>query len=732
MVASTQAQAPPPSSTTNSASAAPSAEEEALKRNTDCVYFLASPLTCKKGSECEYRHSEYARVNPKDCYFWLNGNCLNPKCGFRHPPLDGLLGTQMAVPAGNSYPPPHTIAAPTAHAQYSAGKQAVPCIFFQGGFCLKGDRCAFLHGPSPSSNKTPQPTPAGEPQSQKKPFGALQKCSQNQKISQANVSKAVGPLADAIAAPKVESALPQNSVTIERKLLPSASMNDEVSRFVKATNVPPVGNENLISRFTNRFHYSHVSDDHTYQNGKDVDELPRESSPGFDVLVDDDHRDSDYFHGEEQYGRARAHEGRDMNSVNEYDMGHSTDYSSIADVDQEAFRDPRAYDSYDRIHGQHAWEQHRTSSERMSMGHPHLERSYSKDESPDHISESDLRYRLSKQRRVNGLRSVVSHEYVPDSHVEEQSYRDSSRRESHRPSHESSISGRLRGRIKLPVRSPIGGSDLHTERETDRGRNRRRLSPGVPQMSSHQGMLRDRMKGKLEEDYNEGYLRGSRTRSGIPDDGTYFSGPRSLAELRAAKNTDNKDYQSLGKRKHLMDHHQSSEGDVSFKGPMPLSEILKRKKQAEAAASGSAASVNKEHDQNDKENSFSSSKNTSVLEMQSGQSVKKEETNNHVVSNKEEDESPEALNNEVADGWSSQVPNASELETEDGMVVDEGMEDHEYEADEQGEGEYDYEQGDEGDYNYDEGENVEGEEEYVEGEEDDGDDFNKKNGVTLS
>lgn len=26
----------------------PSAEEEALKRNTDCVYFLASPLTCKK------------------------------------------------------------------------------------------------------------------------------------------------------------------------------------------------------------------------------------------------------------------------------------------------------------------------------------------------------------------------------------------------------------------------------------------------------------------------------------------------------------------------------------------------------------------------------------------------------------------------------------------------------------------------------------------------------------
>uniref|UniRef100_A0A453DDH2 C3H1-type domain-containing protein n=1 Tax=Aegilops tauschii subsp. strangulata TaxID=200361 RepID=A0A453DDH2_AEGTS len=60
-------------------------EEEALRRNTDCVYFLASPLTCKKGNQCDFRHSEGARMNPRDCYYWLNGNCLNPKCSFRHP-----------------------------------------------------------------------------------------------------------------------------------------------------------------------------------------------------------------------------------------------------------------------------------------------------------------------------------------------------------------------------------------------------------------------------------------------------------------------------------------------------------------------------------------------------------------------------------------------------------------------------------------------------------------------
>lgn len=43
---------PPAAAATAAAAAAVpvqlTAEEEALKRNTDCVYFLASPLTCKK------------------------------------------------------------------------------------------------------------------------------------------------------------------------------------------------------------------------------------------------------------------------------------------------------------------------------------------------------------------------------------------------------------------------------------------------------------------------------------------------------------------------------------------------------------------------------------------------------------------------------------------------------------------------------------------------------------
>lgn len=38
-----------------------------------------------QGADCEYRHSEIARLNPRECWFWVSGACLNPTCAFRHP-----------------------------------------------------------------------------------------------------------------------------------------------------------------------------------------------------------------------------------------------------------------------------------------------------------------------------------------------------------------------------------------------------------------------------------------------------------------------------------------------------------------------------------------------------------------------------------------------------------------------------------------------------------------------
>ncbi|KAL7001443.1 hypothetical protein U1Q18_002594 [Sarracenia purpurea var. burkii] len=702
-----------------------SAEEEALKRNTDCVYFLASPLTCKKGAECEYRHSDIARVNPRDCWFWLNGSCLNPKCAFRHPPLDGLLGTQVSTPVGSSLPPSQTTAVTSA--PRNSGKQAVPCIFFQKGFCLKGDICPFLHAPITVNNKVPQRPPAttvSEPPILKKAFSSLEKCTQEQKKAlQANIAESTNVLSRAIPQTKVETGPSKNGLSVDRYLPPpppSSGLDDQLPR-TRPTNGPSPTMENLMSR-SNRMQQIHVPDDRDILNSsRDADEFSREPSPGFDVLVDDELRDSDYYHNEEHYGRIRNHEKRNLNPVNDYDIGHSADYDSMVDVDRDKYRDPRGYDSYERLPGQYAREQRRSSSERMGVGSAHIERRrYPRGNSPDQIVEADLRHHLSNQRRVNnGLRSVISHDRPRDNHVEDRSYRGPSRRDSHRLSpNDSSVTNRLRGRIKLPGRSssPVNGSDLNPEREMDRGRNwGGRLSPGRSQASSiHQGRLRDRIKVKVQEDINDGRSSrgGLRSREIINDNDTDFSGPKSLAELKGGKNDQQSLY--LGKRKFpKLENRRQSENDLSFEGPKPLSEILKRKRVAETTVPGSDLIPGNTEDINQKEQP-----NLPVH-------INKEETKSEgrdglVLTPREE-----------TVGESRLHPNARELDTEEGMIVGDPMEDHEPENFDHRERESDYEQIEGEDHNLDESENPEAEEEYLD-DDDDGDDFAKKIGVMFS
>jgi hypothetical protein len=248
------------------------------------------------------------------------------------------------------------------------------------------------------------------------------------------------------------------------------------------------------------------------------------------------------------------------------------------------------------------------------------------------------------------------------------------------------------------------------------------------------------MKARVEEDYNEGRsFRGPQVRGELMDDGsTDFAGPKSLAELKGGKNAEGKLQQSLGKRKHSEDN-PSSDAVLSFEGPMPLSEILKRKREGGAAASRSGISSVIKDNNNLKESkqSLISNSKKADAEMQSGiSSVSKDDNSSQMLKNKEESKvaTDGAIgteeNIEIAHGQSSQLPNPSEIETEDGMIADDGMEDHEYEGDDQRDDNYEYEQVDEGEYNYEEGENIDGEEEYE--DEEDGEDFAKKIGVVIS
>ncbi|CAM8914880.1 unnamed protein product [Rhodiola kirilowii] len=648
----------------NQAIAPLSAEDEVTKRNTDCVYFLASPLTCKKGSECEYRHSEHARVNPRDCWYWLNGSCLNPKCAFRHPPLDGLLGSQPTATAGTALLLPQAVTpSPLAVPQ---SKQTVPCIFFQKGVCLKGDKCAFLHGPNSVPTKPPHATPAAEVTSTKNVFGVPQRSAQESKRYQPNISNS-NKFADDKLNSKTSNSQPKANAA-NRVVLPSTEFN---ASFKSST----IG--------SNGMHQAEMFDDHVMRNGKDADDLYRESSPGFDVLVDDEVAEDQYYDADE-YGTRGAHEGRSVN-----------DYGALPDADLEMLHDPRGYDGYDRLSGQYARDQNRRASEKILRGTVSIEgRDNRKGGSSDRIGQSDLRHRL-KQMKGSGLRSVISDNY-------EQRRSDDSRRDSRLVAPlESSMSSRLQGRIKDPRRSPVRSSI--SDRDIERGRNRSRTSPIRTQ-------IRDRMGSRGQDDFgNRRSLRGyGMQREGSADGLVEFSGPKTLSELKTCKSSvkdrliSGQESFSLGKRKSTGEREQF-DSSLSFEGPKPLSEILKRKKSAEMNAPESGSTENKET------NKTESAENTGII--------------------KEELKSVSEMKIEPDNILPSETLNSNQIDQDMGITGGEGMEDPNLEGYDQGEdGEEYYYEEDGGEYDLEEGENAEGE--YV--DEEDGEDFQKKIGGMFS
>ncbi|KAL8218514.1 hypothetical protein R6Q57_021887 [Mikania cordata] len=617
-------------------------EEEFLKRNTDCVYFLASPLTCKKGSECEYRHSDIARVKPRDCWYWLNGSCLNPKCGFRHPPLDGLLGAEVPTPLAHV-------------ATQATVKQGVACIFFQKGFCLKGHFCPFLHGPpNIVNNITVQP---GPPNSVTKPSKVAsagpEKIVQEQKFNQQeNAHKPVEFPPPGKQVPRVQSRNggASGGVVMEKKVAPPL---EEPPRYKAANVVPlPVTNELLPIRSNHGvYETNHVSDNEGI-NGKDVDEYSREPTPGFDVLVDNELGDSEYYLNEELFGRSR-----------DFDMGRSVDY----DVDHDRYHDEHDFDHYGNE--RYAWEDHRENS---SFGRTQ----YPRDESPDQFDRSDLRHRLSKQRRDNnggGLRSVISREHPRDNHTDRMPRRDI--HYDHRGLDSGPLSSRLRGRIKIPGSSTSPGYEhgSRVEREFDMGRQHRpRYSPGrPPHVSSNHSRFRDRIKDRSNNE---------------------FTGPKRLSELKYQQTDDG---QTLRKRKHPKTESQQLDDNLSFEGPKPLSEILKRKR-------GSViSSVNNEDYINLKEdNDINQKEIKDKLHVSSG-------TNTVNVDNEKSTDGQASLNDEAYKA---------------GSVDEDSILDQELEAYDQRDGEYDYEHIDGEDYNLEEGE------EYME----EGDEAGKKESEVYS
>ncbi|CAM0942663.1 unnamed protein product [Alopecurus aequalis] len=482
----------------------PAADEEGARRHrsgADCVFYLASPLTCTK-------------------------------------PLDDMLGAP-ATPRASQQSAPQ-VQAPAS----GAAKPGVPCYYFQKGMCAKGPMCSFSHVPqfsgSPALHQTAKVfAPAVQPH--------LQSKNPNSWIKPTNSAQ-------------------QNT---------APAVHDQLN--VGARNGKPAQKQNPASR---AYHPSGI-----YQNQSNSYVLSGATkSYQAQPSVEEDTAETGEF-------------------VREPSAGSSVVAGSVEDDAERSFKE--VHNSYRRTsgdkngamsrptHGGYELERsHRNSSDRLLS-----ERRFSSQREPAPVTanSSDLRHRLLKQRRLNDPRPAQVPDRRDRRYPEDDRDSHHRRRGEERGAHDSLSRSRLHGRIKLPVETSLDRLGPHPETERN---PRDRFSP--PKQTDLRAKIHDRLKARSNEDVpNNNVVKSSVVKASSGEDAgaVNFSGPKSLAELRAKKVAANSSAEHKAKNADRVVRpvrmtseivtSRVSPDPVPFDGPKPLSVILKRKRDAAPADSGS-------------------------------------------------------------------------------------------------------------------------------------------------
>ncbi|XP_065851440.1 zinc finger CCCH domain-containing protein 34-like [Euphorbia lathyris] len=522
-------------------------EDELQKQNTDCVYFLASPLTCKKGVECEYRHNEIARLNPRDCWYWLAGNCLNPTCAFRHPPLE--MHTKASSEASVS-------------SEFS-NKINVPCYFYFSSFCNKGEKCSFMHSADPKtpagkSGNTTSEAREGVPLDYRTCI--RNDCVPSPKDVNNNSSKMVPKaVLDLKFQPKEDIQLANTkSVILQSPLIPVSQSEEAVSL------------KRDLLLFADNFvqNSSHICTDQSSEEQMDDHVEPddrKESSPGFDVLVDDKLENLGY-EDDQEYLLAINRERREMsNRFLRYNIEDIVEYDP-AYSDAEVMRDDEILDSFEHV------DDVRIIDIGNGSGHSgartwgsllsHKRKLLPMELAINDQRAVDLRDHLRRRRLIDELPVSPSSKRHDCSHL-----LCSNQGRTRRPG----ISQRLQERLALEVRKNAScGDDAtlfdgpkrhHIVRPSSSYRSRCQLKE--KRLAKEQFFPSEVPRKVLEKE-----RRCTRT-------ATEFTGPKTLAQIREKKKKTGANGDFTGKT-------GNSSGTViaDFEGPKPLSEILKDKKRS--------------------------------------------------------------------------------------------------------------------------------------------------------
>uniref|UniRef100_A0A5B6YN98 Putative zinc finger CCCH domain-containing protein 34-like isoform X2 n=1 Tax=Davidia involucrata TaxID=16924 RepID=A0A5B6YN98_DAVIN len=536
-------------------------DEEFQKRNTDCVYFLASPLTCKKGIECEYRHSEIARLNPRDCWYWLAGSCLNLTCAFRHPPLDGCTEA-----SSESAPPQYQCSVPV-------NKTNVPCYFYFNGFCNKGDKCSFLHEPDDStpgwkSLKTASSVTDTIPLENKTSIGSDAGSApiETHPNSCETVPKRIAGLQ---IIPKEDIHQSAPNIVTEQITSPhiSASEGEEAAAVRSDSLIPAEGFIQSRSPICTNQSSEEQVDDHIER------EEWLESSPGFDVLVDDGSENLGY-EDDPEYLLAHDREGRELNNhFLGYDYEDHVEYDP-AYPDAGIMYEQDIHDTSDHLDNEHTNDYVRNipGRSRERMLDPILTRKRKflpMDLTIDGRRAADLREHLKKRRMVDGH---------PVTHFSRR--HDSSRligRSQERSRQQRTR--RLHGRLASEVENNIVGSHYENEILLNGANQRGRFRHS--RINRSRQHYKEKRQAKHQSLSSEVSRKLTSKKGGSVEEFTIFTGPKTLAEIKEEKRKARENGDSFGKLE-----HSSRTTSEDFQGPKPLSEILKDKRRTGSIMDG--------------------------------------------------------------------------------------------------------------------------------------------------
>ncbi|KAJ4846949.1 hypothetical protein Tsubulata_037997 [Turnera subulata] len=517
-------------------------DDDSRKRNTDCVYFLASPLTCKKGIECEYRHSEMARLNPRDCWYWLAGNCLNPACGFRHPPLDKDAEAPPSLPHDSSV----------------ASKTHVPCYFYFNGFCSRGERCLFSHGPHGNAasaiyvKKSPaikDEVPLNDTRSAGN--GTLSAPEAAHVNPSQVIPKAVP---DAYLQPKEHS--PENVVQQDQSAQVSVSHCEDAAVLKSPSLLQVEG-------FTQRRSHSHGCID---QISEEPLEDRWESSPGFDVLVDDKSGNSVYEEDQE-YLLGIDNEQRQLNNhFLQYDFEDSVEYEPLNPA-MEFQYEGRTYDSFNCLDDELIFNDVGTDAGCLNDGMldsilSHKRKILSADLGMNDQRRVDLRDHLRMRRIIEG-RSARRH----DSSLSPRGAQARPTRHGTRPR----VHGRLASKV---VRHEIGSWRANVSLSspaTLRGWHRQhRHSESIRSRQHKENKLRQHL-------FSERLGKPTARERRYIQASTAFTGPRTFGQIRKAHSRVGQNGDFIRKAR-----HSNRTASTDFEGPKSLTEILKDKRRLDS------------------------------------------------------------------------------------------------------------------------------------------------------